>query len=384
MILPSLDLLIGMVVVYLTLSLVVSALREAVEARLRTRSTHLATGIVQLLGGVGEARQFYDHHLVRGLYRSSDGSPGDELGGALAFAAGFRGLGAFKALWGLVGGALRKVARAELPTYIPARTFSLAMLDIALRDPVIAKRVCDLSGIVPGRPANADDLPLEKAQFYPALRTAILERASSRLAPPADAPPPPRWLKSMANALLSADGDDFAGGCKALDSWFNATMDRVSGWYKHESQSLLFWFGAILVVALNVDSIALVQHLSSTPETRQMLVDRAKEVQAQAMPDAATSADDSWGRLGAAIDQVNALNVPIGWNAEQQARILPRGRGVAWANLGSALIGWYMTALAISFGAPFWFDILNKIMIVRSTVKPSEKSPEDKSKEAAK
>jgi hypothetical protein len=161
-------------------------------------------------------------------------------------------------------------------------------------------------------------------------------------------------------------------------------MDRVSGWYKHESQSLLFWFGAILVVALNVDSIALVQHLSSTPETRQMLVDRAKEVQAQAMPDAATSADDSWGRLGAAIDQVNALNVPIGWNAEQQARILPRGRGVAWANLGSALIGWYMTALAISFGAPFWFDILNKIMIVRSTVKPSEKSPEDKSKEAAK
>ena len=43
--------------------------------------------------------------------------------------------------------------------------------------------------------------------------------------------------------------------------------------------------------------------------------------------------------------------------------------------------GWIMTALAISLGAPFWFDILNKFMIVRTTVKPHEKSGEEASKD---
>ena len=39
------------------------------------------------------------------------------------------------------------------------------------------------------------------------------------------------------------------------------------------------------------------------------------------------------------------------------------------------------TALAISLGAPFWFDVLNKFMIVRATVKPDEKSGKEGSKD---
>jgi hypothetical protein len=45
------------------------------------------------------------------------------------------------------------------------------------------------------------------------------------------------------------------------------------------------------------------------------------------------------------------------------------------------VFGWLLTALAISLGAPFWFDMLNKFIVVRSTVKPKEKSPEEKSKD---
>ena len=37
--------------------------------------------------------------------------------------------------------------------------------------------------------------------------------------------------------------------------------------------------------------------------------------------------------------------------------------------------------MAIMLGAPFWFDVLNKIMIIRSTVKPHEKSPEEPSQD---
>jgi len=44
------------------------------------------------------------------------------------------------------------------------------------------------------------------------------------------------------------------------------------------------------------------------------------------------------------------------------------------------VVGWFLTACAISLGAPLWFDLLNKISVVRSTVKPQEKSPEEPSK----
>jgi hypothetical protein len=39
---------------------------------------------------------------------------------------------------------------------------------------------------------------------------------------------------------------------------------------------------------------------------------------------------------------------------------------------------WLLTAMAISLGAPFWFDLLNKFMTARSTLKPTK--PEKPSK----
>jgi hypothetical protein len=55
--------------------------------------------------------------------------------------------------------------------------------------------------------------------------------------------------------------------------------------------------------------------------------------------------------------------------------------GDSWNLLYSHWFGWLITAFAISLGAPFWFDTLNRIMVVRSTVKPHEKSREQESKD---
>ena len=45
------------------------------------------------------------------------------------------------------------------------------------------------------------------------------------------------------------------------------------------------------------------------------------------------------------------------------------------------LVGYVATAAALTLGAPFWFDVLNKIMVIRSTVKPREKSQEEGSED---
>jgi hypothetical protein len=73
------------------------------------------------------------------------------------------------------------------------------------------------------------------------------------------------------------------------------------------------------------------------------------------------------------LQNVGALGLPLGWSADDP-RTMPSWGFMVWL---SKVSGWLLTAVAISLGAPFWFDLLSKFMIVRSTVKPREKSPEE-------
>ncbi len=73
--------------------------------------------------------------------------------------------------------------------------------------------------------------------------------------------------------------------------------------------------------------------------------------------------------------QIRKLGLPIGWTRQVGD---PRSLyGVSWAGWLMRILGWLVTALALSLGAPFWFDMLNKIIVVRGTVKPKEKSQEE-------
>ena len=46
-----------------------------------------------------------------------------------------------------------------------------------------------------------------------------------------------------------------------------------------------------------------------------------------------------------------------------------------WTFLSFKLLGWTLTAAAVSLGAPFWFDLLQKIAQIRSSTKPVASAP---------
>ena len=96
--------------------------------------------------------------------------------------------------------------------------------------------------------------------------------------------------------------------------------------------------------------------------------------------------------------ELDTLNLPIGWGSgwglpnrmdESQAAVskLAKFLGtttnvlITTNDVLITILGWLLTALAATMGAPFWFDVLNKIMVIRSTVKPHEKSPEEASED---
>ncbi len=69
-----LDVAVGLVFVFLLLSLISSAANELIETFLRQRAAFLEKGIKELVGGAGTqasldfVRKIYDHGLVNALY----------------------------------------------------------------------------------------------------------------------------------------------------------------------------------------------------------------------------------------------------------------------------------------------------------------------------
>jgi len=401
-----LDVVIGLIFVYLVVSLVCSAANEVIEGWLKNRATDLERGIRELFGLDPNEKnpklmvELYNSPMVNGLFK---GKYGEEVKGA----------------WQRLLAWLRK--GPNLPSYIPARNFALALMDIATihgAPPVASPPLSPPSGMTTALSGATGATPPTQPSNVTIRLTAIPP------APPAPGQPGnrltdlrngvvdnkvlPEQVKSALLTLIDAAGNDVAKARENIENWFNSSMDRVSGWYKRRTQLIILILGLLIAGAVNIDSIVIVRHLSTDKSLRDSLVSAAQEyAKANAAqpsgptpaatptpPPASTAADSCWQGTEACKDPnspecrveknlclIKNLGLPIGWYTTQADVVPPfppHGPLTPWL---LKLLGWIVTALAVSLGAPFWFDMLNKLIVVRSTVKPHEKSPEETSKQ---
>jgi len=305
--------------------MVFSAIRESIEAWLKTRAAYLEHGIRELLhdpNATGITRSLYNHPLVYGLFS-----------------------GAYNPVRGEGPSMLAK--GNNLPSYIPAKSFALALMDIAARGPET-----DAVSSHPGAPV----ISLESIRMnITNLKNEYVQRA-------------------LLTAIDAAQGDLNALQ-KNLEDWYDSSMDRVSGWYKRSTHWILFGIGLVVAVAMNINTITVVDYLYRNDAARATMVARAQN--AAADPEFLKRNHDEIN------SELNSISLPIGWTAGWGA---PRRSGEPgaegiWNNGIGPVLGWLLTALAASMGASFWFDVLNKVTVVRSTVKPREKSPEEASQD---
>lgn len=118
-----------------------------------------------------------------------------------------------------------------------------------------------------------------------------------------------------------------------------------------------------IAVVMNINTITIIEELFHENAIREAII-------------AAASNENAVIEYPAVRAALNDLNLPIGWD----------GWRLDWSMSGFCsfillTIGWILTATAATLGAPFWFDLLNKMMVIRSTVKPHEKSPEEGSED---
>jgi hypothetical protein len=189
--------------------------------------------------------------------------------------------------------------------------------------------------------------------------------------------------------MYLAEGEPrLAAARRNVEQWFNDAMDRAGGWYKRHTQLWLGLIGFLFALALNVDTITIATALWRDPTLRQNLVEQAQKVQ---LPAADAEQPSSSSEAAQAIRDLNAklsqdLRLPIGWRIESHhlqgaevCTLLPQQPEDMWGipngadcvqileavpnpNVGllSKLAGFLITAVAVTQGAPFWFNLLQK------------------------
>ncbi len=319
-----LEVAIGLVFVFLLVSVLCAAIREGIEGIFKSRAAFLEYAVREMLNdrrGFGLANSLYKHPLVHSLYAG-------EYPGPLTYGK--------PVSWSRGG---------SMPSYIPTRSFALALLDITVR----GEEIDDVS-------ADPDG---------PRLTVQAVRANLRHLENPA--------VQRVLLTALDGAGDDLGRLVAAVERWYDSSMDRVSGMYKRASQLIIFIVGLVVAIGLNVSAIGIAQYLFRSESARSALVATAD----------AAAANPEFLAIGAeaARGTLVALDLPIGWN--NPALLPPPGAepGVWIGFLLISLVGWLITATAAALGAPFWFDVLNKVMVIRSTVKPHEKSPEEDSED---
>jgi hypothetical protein len=182
----------------------------------------------------------------------------------------------------------------------------------------------------------------------------------------------PTPVRSAIDALQADTTKDTGTMRQSLEDWYNGAMERVSGAYKRRTQYVLLALGIIAAIAVNADSVAVIERLA-TSKTLPAVISAAAEQYAKTNPGV-----NAQQTLETTLGTLDKLGLPIGWtgpgdgNQLQLASENPITAGERL--LKTHWIGWLITGLAVSFGAPFWFDVLNRFMTVRSTIKPNEKA----------
>ncbi|MBI4786202.1 MAG: hypothetical protein HY782_04045 [Chloroflexi bacterium] len=317
-----LEVAIGIVFVFLLVSLICSQIGNKISEALKWRADELEKGIRDLVfhGDVTKLGLLYQNPLIEALVPTvPEPSALRQWLGALPILKQLGGL--FSSVQVALKQRLGVDLREGKPISIPSRTFVLALFNT----------------FVPGSSGKTT--------------VTDLHDAVARI--------PDSRLKTSLLALLTAKNDEIDTARKNVEDWFNGAMDRVSESYRRNMWHLALIIGLSVSVVMNVDAIAITSNLWRDPTLRAAVAAAAGEFERSGQPDEAQRV-------------LNQLDLPIGWQMDRipdapWLRFTPKDWATPPADFSYLralllkLIGWIVTGLAGAQGAPFWFDLLRKL-----------------------
>jgi len=369
-----LDVAIGVVFLFLLLALLVTTIQELIATLLGWRAANLYDAIESMLNGsftlpvaappegqsapadakaaapLDLVTQLYQHPLITNLVRCPS---------KLKEALSKQEADASKPEQRAVARKLSAGVRQNLPSYIPSKTFALALLDI-LRGP-------KAGGISASELLMGAHTTIDRIQD-PSLRRVL----------------------SLFIENTTATGKELDAHLERMrdgvEGWFNDRMARASGWYKRRAQLWSVIIAGFVVVVFNADTIHVATRLWNDRALRDSVVATAAALEQRDASTGTGGVKEQAEKLKQQSAEILTAGFPIGWHWVDStlcARLAGPEPGVAdppnpdaapeqcWeaSNGDRALLvaGWIITVLATCLGANFWFDVLGKALQLRGS-----------------
>ena len=337
----ALQVVIGLIFIYLLYSLLATVLSEMIATLLGLRGRNLMAAISLMLKSP-------NNELIESFYNNPDIK---SIGGTRFF---------------------------PKPAYIKAATFSKVLVEVLSGDgPVTGEKIsavlkvsaqtagCNGSAAMPGA------MEPESAAYLLGL-----------------------WEQAQGDILKFR---------QLTEDWFKRSMERASELYKRKLQIVLLILGFCIAWVFYADTFTMVRKLSVDKDAREKMVmlsdayvkanpagaDTSLMVTQRRLASDLASANTILGLGGWLPDKVNVAMDPKTKEKTYSPELDPNclsntalkiSNGKIAFNFGEKLaylfrlawhhfFGFLVTAIAISLGAPFWFDLLNKVMKFRTSVK---------------
>lgn len=136
-----------------------------------------------------------------------------------------------------------------------------------------------------------------------------------------------------------------------VESWFNDSMERLGGAYRRRMQIVAIIVGITVAAALNVDTGAIVTTLWKDPVVRQAIAAQASQMRES---DTQSGEPPSAEEIAKNVEKLNVLSLPIGWSSKN----IPTDAN-GWV---AKIIGILLSGMAAAQGAPYWFDLMRKLL----------------------
>ncbi len=307
---PIIDIAIGLSFLYFLLGLLASSVNEMIFTFLKTRPKYLKGAILNFLHSDWKTigQEIVESPYIKSLSKNE----------------------------------------ASFPSYIPSEAFSQAVIDIIKGTDELPQTVEDIRAKIKGNPIFKGETE--------------------------------KWLLGMLDQSFGKI-DQFY---KQLENSYLQAMKRVTGWYARKAKRTVLIIGVVISVGLNIDTIAITQYLWKSPTQAKAFADLAVQEYENYNKDGAiiinigdstkyntnldtakTVSDKDLKSIKEKIQtiqtEVSALPIPLGWNTQTTSQ---KNGMMAYASMA---MGWLITAMAIYLGAPFWFDLLGKIVNIRGS-----------------
>jgi hypothetical protein len=332
-----LELAIGLVLVWLILSATTMEMQNILERIFQWRADFLEEAILGMFqGNEAYLKEFYSHPAIQELYRK-----------------GFLG-------------------RTKRPSYIPNQVFAEVVFEMFVNLGQDKNQIDQDSVSVQNILAEVEKIGKNNPKLGYTLRKLMPNFNGNEILSKA------RSLEGKAAEIKYR-----------AENWFDQSMERASYWYKEKAQLIAFLIGLGFAVFVNVDTVAIAQQLWRDPTLRQSLVAQAQIAEENAAPASVLELEQEYKNI----------NLPVGWiigdkkvaascnfiSLKDNKVIVKQGDGCYevtnlpainnfWGWIAK-IFGLLLSGIAAMQGAPFWFDILKKILDISGKSKNKEEPP---------